>query len=121
MEFGCYLNQPGSSCTYHASEVRIVYLSIHRRRTIKLRVVEYVEGFDSDIKRFRFRKAHRFADLHIEVQNTRAVEKAARRVTQLSKCLWGKQARVEFRLSIAGIRIDLERTRRELRSVQQLI
>src|ERR1700728_3659418 len=121
MELDRQLNQPGSGRADYPSEVRIVDFSVHRGGTVKLCVVEYVESFHPDIARFRFCETHRFADLHIEVRNAWAVKETPGRVTQLSKCLRREESGVEFRPAIAGIRIDLERTLRELRGIQQFI
>ena len=76
VELDRQLHQPGSGRTDNSSEIRIVDLPIHRRGTVKLRVVEYIESFDPDIERFRFREPHRFADLHIEVHNAGAMKEA---------------------------------------------
>ena len=80
MKLHRHLNQPRGRRAYYVSEVRIVSLAVHGRRTVELCMVEDVEGFRADIKGARFQEAHCLAKLHVEVVNAGAMKDAPRRV-----------------------------------------
>ena len=83
MEFSRQLNQSRRRRTHDSSEIRIVDLSVYRRRAVKLAMVKHIEGLHPYIERIKFPQPERFTYLHIEVVNTRAVKDAPGRVTEL--------------------------------------
>ena len=84
-------------------------------------MVEGVESFDPDVKRFRFGKTHCLGHLHVKVLDPRAVEESAGRISELTERFRGEKRGVKSGLEISWIGVDFERPGRDSGRIEQLI
>ena len=96
----------------------IFHLSVNRRRTVELAVIKSIESLDAEFKRFGFAERDVLLNGQIEVLDARAVEDAAFSVSELAEGFLRKGSGAESRLAVAAVRVDVERARKMLRSIQ---
>ena len=101
--------------------MRIIDLAVNGCWSVKLGVIEHVEGFQPELKRFRFSDSQHFGYRHVEIADTGAVKKPSWRISQLPEIL-GRQGRsIELGPSVSRIRVDIEWPAIVLRRVEQII
>src|ERR1700691_6617679 len=64
---------------------------------------------------------HRLTNLHVKIFNPRPIEEAPRRISQLTQRFRSKKSNVKSRLAVSWLGVDLERTGRNLRRIEQLV
>src|SRR5260370_39047568 len=84
-------------------------------------MIHYIEGFAAQVKRFGFGELHGLRQLHIKVFDSWPMEEASRSVSKLAQNLRVQNAGIKYRLAIAGIGVDIERTRKEFGRIQQIV
>lgn len=115
------LHETGRGRAHHMSEIGIGVDTIHGLRTIKLRMVENIEGLHPNIQGHRFSKADGFAKLHVKVLDAGPLETSPAGATQNSQRLYREIARIEHRFPVARVLIQVQRTAQILGRVQQVI
>src|ERR1700722_11114774 len=99
----------------------VVDLAIHRSGPVELGVVEGIERLCAELKRLALGQMHILSDRQIEVFDTRSMKDATLGVAQSSAGFYRKQRSVECRFATAAVGIGLERPRKILRRVEQII
>lgn len=109
-EFESQLDEARRSRTDNIAERGAVYVSIHRLRPEKLRVVEDVEAFDPELQGLGFVQWYVFHNGHVVVIHARAVKEAALGVAGSAQGVFGEERGTEIGLPVSGIAIQVERS-----------
>jgi hypothetical protein len=72
-------------------------------------VIECVETFEPEFEQSCIAEAHTLSKSQVEVLNTRAVEHAPLRVSQLPQKSFLEAMRIEGGLAVASVDVDMER------------
>ena len=99
------LHEPRRRRADDLAERGTVDVSIDRLRPEELSVVEDVEALEAKLNRFGFRQAHRLEQGHIEVNHTRAVEKAASCGSRRAEGVLAELGAIEIGAAVARISV----------------
>src|SRR5580704_2281881 len=105
----CQLNQTRSRRAEDLSEIRVVHFAVDRRRPVELGMVKHVERFEAKVEGFRFGQSQGFGKCHVEILDSRAVEKSPGHIPQLPKGLGAEGRGVERGAAISRIGVDIQR------------
>src|SRR5208282_123088 len=118
---GC-LHQPRRGGADDLAECgSIVDVAVYRSWAEELRVIENVERLQAEFQLLRFRQRHGLHQGHIVVIESGTVEEAAPGVSRRAQRLQSEKRRIEIRLPVARIGIQIERSGRVLRFVNSVV
>ena len=120
-ELRAHLNQAGRRRAHHLAERSTADIAVYGLRSEKLSVVENIKSFEAELQGCGFGEARVLEERHVEVLHSRSVEIAARRVARSAEGVIAEQRCIEIRLPVAGIVIQIERTRRNVRLVDTVV
>src|SRR5580692_9722475 len=116
-ELRTQLNQAGRGGADNLAEGRTADVAVNRLRPEELGVVENVERFDAELERLRFGQSQVLEQRHIEVLHAGTVEIAARGVARRTERVIAEQRRIEIGPGVSGIRVQIQRTGRDIRFI----
>ena len=101
----------------HISERSAVDISVNRAGPEKLGMVEGIETFEPDLQHPHFRELRNLVKGYIVVVHTWSVERPPRRVTRRPQSVGTVEGRVEVRLSVPRVPINLEIAGNDIRQI----
>src|SRR5258706_5834995 len=71
------LNQSRRRCAHDCAKRGIADIAVYGSRSVELRVIENIEGFESELERLRFIQTHGLGQGQVEVINAGTVEESS--------------------------------------------
>ncbi len=82
-EFGCELDLSWRVGADDLAEACAADIAVHRGGSEELRMIEDIEGFQSELQHFGFRDRHFFLKSDVEVVQSRPIKEASPRIPEL--------------------------------------